>query len=1039
MQRIRELQANPGPEFAIQRDGRGVLKGAHDSLGLLAAFERGSVSVVLGGTLAASASRPFELGVVAWGCLGEMVELPAASPSLIAQRSNAVQYRHGGIDEWYALGPAGLEQGFDVNRLPACAQRGEPLRIQLRFGLAEGEIARLAEDGSEALLSMPGRDSLHYSDFFAADAAGKRHRVQVAQEASLLLVVDVADALLPLHIDPLAWITRTEAIALDGAANDRFGTAVAINDDTALIGSPGDDDYGQDSGSVYQYGLVPVLPPGVGTFWQAQSKLTTGDSAAGDAFGATLTMTDDTAAVGAPGDDDQGADAGSVYVFVRSGNSWTAQQKLLPTDLGAGARFGTALALAGDALLVGAPNAAAERGAAYLFTRSGTTWTLTQKLLPEGNTLALPRFGAAVAIAGSYAAVGRDASTGGRVDWFSRSGATWAPLGEAVTSSVPRFGSALAMTETHTAIGSPQDTLKGAASGSVSVASTPAPNSPLRTVVRPNGAANDRLGSSVAIAGTTLLAGTPGSPDRCAVGQKPPCPPDRGSAVMFSLNGAAWEQQGVFSHSVGKAGEQFGASVALVRRRGIVGAPFHDWAFPDVGGVVMLDYALTGASPCTSKDECLSNVCSEGVCCEFTCLGPCRSCLAALKDPTRGFNGDWATGRCGSVKKDTDPIDGCPVVKADCGTTGACNGMGTCNAPPLGTPCQGESGTLCPTPTSAALKNVCVAANQCGALASECLPGYLCANGACATSCATDAQCDSSKDFKCVAGTCKISVGAACTTHAECETGWCGFGVCCVPDPIYGCATPPGQPCDDDDHCYTHLCLNGLCALGEGGAGGEGGAAGTGADAGTTAGGQATAGGGTGGGGTGGTLAGSGGTAGGGTSGGGTAGGGTSGGGTSGGGAAGAPSSGIGGTLANGGGLAMAGAFPSDAGAPGVECVQNSDCTSGLVCDRDANVCVDQTSHACGCRTAGGKSRPPLASVLGGLLGLVALGRRRRGPHKNITTSDCTDRRQSQLNTETSELQRLIARNNFGSETELDALVQLDALRSLRKEQHTLK
>src|SRR5262245_40901162 len=92
-----------------------------------------------------------------------------------------------------------------------------------------------------------------------------------------------------------------------------------------------------------------------------QAKLTAGDAAVSDIFGNSVSIDGDTAVVGAPNDDtDAGADAGSAYVFVRSGSSWVQQAKLTGSLSPAGGAFGAAVGISGDTIVVGAPFAANE-------------------------------------------------------------------------------------------------------------------------------------------------------------------------------------------------------------------------------------------------------------------------------------------------------------------------------------------------------------------------------------------------------------------------------------------------------------------------------------------------------------------------------------------------------------------------------------------------------------------------------------------------------------------------------------------------------
>ena len=110
------------------------------------------------------------------------------------------------------------------------------------------------------------------------------------------------------------WTTGTEAdklTASDGAAGDGFGISVAVDGDTAVIGAYGDDDNDTDSGSVYVF----TKPAGGWTTGTEADKLTASDGAAGDGFGISVAVDGINAVVGAYGNDDNGADSGSVYIL----------------------------------------------------------------------------------------------------------------------------------------------------------------------------------------------------------------------------------------------------------------------------------------------------------------------------------------------------------------------------------------------------------------------------------------------------------------------------------------------------------------------------------------------------------------------------------------------------------------------------------------------------------------------------------------------------------------------------------------------------
>jgi hypothetical protein len=179
------------------------------------------------------------------------------------------------------------------------------------------------------------------------------------------------------------WTQQQKLLASDGQAGDRFGGFVTFSDDTALIGAYWDDDNGVDSGSMYVFTRS-------GTTWTQQSKVLAPDGAAGDIFGSWICFAGDTALIGAGMDDDNGVDSGSIYEFTRSGTTWTEQQKLQASDGAAGDNFGGNFDLYGDTLLVGSmmdDDMGKDSGSAYIFTRTGTTWTQQQKLIAsDGHT-----------------------------------------------------------------------------------------------------------------------------------------------------------------------------------------------------------------------------------------------------------------------------------------------------------------------------------------------------------------------------------------------------------------------------------------------------------------------------------------------------------------------------------------------------------------------------------------------------------------------------------------------------------------------------
>jgi hypothetical protein len=233
-----------------------------------------------------------------------------------------------------------------------------------------------------------------------------------------------------------SWAQQQRFIPSDGEAGDNFGISVALSADgnTAILGSPFADADVDNQGAAYVFVRN-------GTLWTQQQKLTADDGADGDSFGIRVDLSADgnTALISAYQDDDNGDDSGSVYVFTRSGTIWTQQQKLTAGDAVQGQTFGVGLDLSedGSTALIGAPGVNALSpipGAAYVFIRTGNSWTQQKKLLP-GDSANENYFGYSVSLGGGnqYAAIGAPYNAEGGVRRgaaynFLRTGNDWAQI-----------------------------------------------------------------------------------------------------------------------------------------------------------------------------------------------------------------------------------------------------------------------------------------------------------------------------------------------------------------------------------------------------------------------------------------------------------------------------------------------------------------------------------------------------------------------------------------------------------------------------------
>lgn len=201
------------------------------------------------------------------------------------------------------------------------------------------------------------------------------------------------------------WSLAAKVTASDGAATDRFGSAVAVASNYALIGARDDNAPGTNTGSAYVFHFN-------GATWLQQAKLTASDAAANDQFGhsVALTLGDDgssaIALIGAWHDDYPISDSGSAYVFRSAGTAspWVQEAKLAALDAGAFDEFGCSVSIRatsdGEVALIGARNnddAGPDSGSAYIFAHNEGTW-LQQAKLTAADAAAGDQFGCSVSL-----------------------------------------------------------------------------------------------------------------------------------------------------------------------------------------------------------------------------------------------------------------------------------------------------------------------------------------------------------------------------------------------------------------------------------------------------------------------------------------------------------------------------------------------------------------------------------------------------------------------------------------------------------------
>ncbi len=398
-----------------------------------------------------------------------------------------------------------------------------------------------------------------------------------------------------------------------GYYGDRFGSSVAVSGDTLVVGAPGrsirligiewDD-------SKINYGVVYVFTRHNGV-WSQQARLEASNAEAGDLFGTSVAISGDTLAVGAIGEDssinggqknNSAFDAGAVYVFTRSAGVWN-QQALLKASylLGStsggvvGNEFGYSLAISGDTLIVGSPNAdssddhgelnelfpAQYSGAAFIFTRNAGNWDL-QTSISASNAEQDDGFGASVAISDNTVVVGapyedgngsggendNSASNVGAAYVFNRVDGEWKQQAYLKPSTAGEghgngfgFGTHLAISGDTVAVSYPSgNSLKGEAfifKRSDEVWTQQAHLKSSNDVVSHFG---DGFGSNLALSDNTL-----------AVGES-----KTDQAYVFTRNDGIWSQRTILKGRHTENSDKFGSVLAISGDTLVVGAPYED-------------------------------------------------------------------------------------------------------------------------------------------------------------------------------------------------------------------------------------------------------------------------------------------------------------------------------------------------------------------------------------------------------------------------------------------------------------------------------
>ena len=412
--------------------------------------------------------------------------------------------------------------------------------------------------------------------------SAERVRGRAATAASVLVL-----ALAALAPAAGAQCEVQQLTAGDASEGDLFGTACAVDGDTMLIGAPEASAF---KGAVYVFERS-------GSGWTQMQRLE-GDPSDLSRFGTSVAIEGDTLLVGATFESTQNGHfnvtCGAVRVFERQGSQWVETQKLLPSDLpnlttGDLDHFGFSVAISGDRAVVGAPwhngtscaSGSCYYGAVYLFEKQGSTWVETRKF----ENLQFPEFrdeyGTSVDIEGDFIAVGSPMDnyfwTGqGTVHVYEWQGNSWLVriLSPSGIGANDKFGQSVSI--------SGDRILAGAVgvggyppTGAAFVFRRVALGDWVETamITASDAEPDDEFGSAVSLEGVRALIGAPGDNPACPYTQN--C--NSGAAYLYELQGASgWVETAHLAPSGGDFGDHAGTSVALSGGTAVLGAPDDD-------------------------------------------------------------------------------------------------------------------------------------------------------------------------------------------------------------------------------------------------------------------------------------------------------------------------------------------------------------------------------------------------------------------------------------------------------------------------------
>jgi FG-GAP repeat len=551
------IQLPPSAALAVSRGLGGDLAEyelAPSSGGFLARNARQGLAASFGNGGATITAYDGARVSIALQAIGSGDVLHTTVPAQPLGRANRVEYRRGGTTEWFANGPAGIEQGFTVYNKPAGMTGGT---LTLALGVSGTLTARAGSAGGLVFVGANGKAVLRYGDLSVTDARGRTLPSHMTvKDGRVSISLNARGARYPLTVDPLLN-SLAELYASDGTKEDQLGSAVAAAGDTVVVGEPLDT-----VGGTFKAGAAYVFTEGAGGWATATqtAKLVASNGEVEEGLGASVAISGETIVVGAPGrKSGSGVDAGGAYVYSEPAGGWGAKAEqtetaeLYNSEDVALYSFGTSVAISGETIVVGTPFfrdygqslSPPADGAAFVFLEPAGGWAneahhpeyQTATLVPHesevendghfGQSVSIGTEGSeqTVVVGAPVEPVGTepDKYQRGIVFLFSRPVGGWTtpgahyPEARLTASDATEFanlGESVAISGNTIAAGAPRAEVASIRQGATYVFTAPAGgwvSEPEQTQVAklttPGGVEGDQYGESVALDGDTIVSG----------------------------------------------------------------------------------------------------------------------------------------------------------------------------------------------------------------------------------------------------------------------------------------------------------------------------------------------------------------------------------------------------------------------------------------------------------------------------------------------------------------------------------------------------